>query len=124
MTHSKNTISYLLEQLASSPDAITFDDVMTTIDVNYTFTPTKFINGNTTNESGSNNGSCKIFSFAKLHGLTPEQTLALFGDYYRIDVLKNPEGNDHANIRNFMQHGWKGIIFEGNALEEKALKAN
>jgi len=44
--------------------------------------------------------------------LTNEQTLALFGRYYREDVLGNPNGNDHANIRNFMQTGAQGVRFE------------
>lgn len=48
-----------------------------------------------------------------------EETLALFGDFYRNDVLKNPGGNDHQNIRNFMEFGWDGILFEGEALREK-----
>lgn len=116
MTSSEHSISHLLKALTLSPDTVVFDDVIATINANYTFTPTKFINGNTTNEVGSNNGSCMIFAFAKLHDLTPEKTLALFGDYYRIDVLQNPEANDHANIRNFIQYGWEGITFEGNAL--------
>lgn len=117
MSDSKHSITSLLEKVISSPKTITFDDTMATIDTNYTFTPTKFSNGKTVNEAGSNNGSCKIFAFSKLHNLTPEQTLALFGDYYRIDVLQNPEANDHANIRNFIQSGWNGIIFEAVALQ-------
>ena len=48
-----------------------------------------------------------------------EQTLYLFGDYYRKDVLENPEGTDHQNIRNFITSGWGGIKFEGTALIEK-----
>ena len=123
MTHSEhNTTSLLslLEQLESSPNTVIFDHTMATIDANYAFTPTQFTNGNTTNKAGSNNGSCKIFAFAKLHNLAPEKTLALFGDYYRIDVLQNPEASDHANIRNFIQHGWQGIAFSGNALKAKA----
>ena len=71
------------------------------------------------NEAGENNGSCKVFSFAKLKGLNEEETLALFGDFYRTDVLANPEGSDHQNIRNFMQYGWDGIAFQGDALAEK-----
>ena len=33
-------------------------------------------------------------------------TLWLFGDFYRKDVLENPDGTDHANIRAFMEGGW------------------
>jgi len=119
MIGSEKNITHLLEKIEASPNTITFDDTISVIDTNYTFTPTKFTNSDTTNEAGSNNGSCKIFAFAKLHNLTPEQTLPLFGDYYRIDVLQNPEMNDHANIRNFMRYGWEGVVFEGNALVNK-----
>ncbi len=56
-------------------------------------------------------------AFAKLHELSEAKTLALFGDYYRSDVLKNPEGSDHQNIRNFIREGWAGVAFEGEASE-------
>ena len=107
----------LLHQLKTSLETIDFKEVIAYIDEHYDFTPTKFTNGNTVNEAGANNGSCKIFSFAKLHKLSKEETLALFGDFYRTDVLKNPEGSDHQNIRNFQQFGWDGISFEGEALK-------
>ena len=55
-------------------------------------------------------------SFARLAGLTPDQTLALFGAFYRDDVLGHPDGSDHQNIRNFIKDGWDGIRFEGDAL--------
>ena len=109
----------LLTQLKTSPTTINFKEVIAYIDEHYDFVPTKFRNGNAVNEAGENNGSCKVFSFAKLKGLNEEETLALFGDFYRTDVLENPEGSDHQNIRNFMQYGWDGIAFEGQALAEK-----
>ena len=43
-----------------------------------------------------------------LAGLSKEETLALFGGYYR-DVVATPEGDDHPNIRNFMKSGWEGV---------------
>ncbi|PTT78484.1 MULTISPECIES: HopJ type III effector protein [unclassified Chryseobacterium] len=109
----------LFEQLEKSPQEIQFKDVISFIDEHYDFTPTKFTNGNTVNEANQNNGSCKIFSFAKLNDLSKEETLNLFGEFYREDVLKNPEGTDHQNIRNFIESGWEGISFEGNALSRK-----
>ncbi|MCY1662727.1 HopJ type III effector protein [Chryseobacterium sp. SL1] len=109
----------LFEQLENAPQEIQFKDVIAFIDEHYDFTPTKFTNGNTVNEANQNNGSCKIFSFAKLNDLSKEETLNLFGEFYREDVLKNPEGTDHQNIRNFMESGWEGISFEGNALSRK-----
>ncbi|WP_333852060.1 HopJ type III effector protein [Epilithonimonas sp.] len=109
----------ILEQLKNSPETIDFQEVIAFIDENYNFRPTKFTNGNTINEADQNNGSCKVFSFAKLNQLSKEETLALFGDFYRTDVLKNREGTDHQNIRNFMEFGWDGIMFEEEALTQK-----
>lgn len=105
-----------LTKLANNSDDIDFTEVMTVIDANYQFNPTKFRNGELENEAGQNNGSCKIFAFGLLHFLSEEQTLACFGDYYRKDVLENPEGDDHQNIRNFIETGWNGVLFEGFAL--------
>lgn len=92
---------------------------MAVIEANYDFTPTTFKNGKTVNEAGQNSGSCKLFAFAQLQNLSVDQTLACFGQYYRNDVLKNPEGTDHQNIRNFISYGWEGISFEGTALSNK-----
>ena len=109
----------ILEQLEKSPETIIFKDIITYIDENYDFAPTKFTNGNTINEANQNNGSCKVFSFAQLKNLSKEQTLSLFGEFYREDVLNNPDGTDHQNIRNFMKFGWEGISFDGEALKKK-----
>lgn len=111
-------LAQYLQQLSSAPEAITFQDTMAVISANYDYTPTAFTNGDAHNPAGTNEGSCKLFAFAKLNTLTAEQTLHAFGDYYRKDVLQHPEGNDHANIRNFMNTGWQGIEFEGAALKE------
>jgi hypothetical protein len=45
------------------------------------------------------------------------ETLALFGKYYRKDVMENPNGDDHPNIRNFILDGWAAIRFQGEALK-------
>lgn len=109
----------LFEKLEKSADNIQFKDVIAFIDEHYDFTPTKFTNGNAVNEAGQNNGSCKVFSFAQLNDLSQQETLNLFGEFYREDVLKNPDGIDHQNIRNFIEFGWEGISFEGKALQRK-----
>lgn len=113
------TVGELVEKIKTQPRSIQFSEIIETVDANYSFTPTAFKNGETINEANQNNGSCKVFSFAKKQNLTKEETLACFGDYYRIDVLGNPEGTDHQNIRNFIKFGWEGIVFEGEALSEK-----
>ncbi len=108
-----------LDTLETAPDSLAFNDTLAVIDAHYDFTPTAFRNGELQNEAGQNNGSCKVFSFARLLNLTPEQTLHCFGAYYRDDVLKHPQGTDHQNIRNFMKSGWDGIAFQGCALTPK-----
>ena len=113
------SIDTLLQQLQTEPQSIAFSDTMATIDAAYNFSETAFNNGDTLNEAGQNNGSCQLFAFAQLHHLSQSSTLALFGDYYRQDVLLHPAATDHSNIRNFIQHGWKGIKFHGVALTQK-----
>jgi len=109
-------LNEFLQQLENSPEQIEFTDTMAIIEGDYTFTPTKFTNGDTVNNADQNNGSCKIFAFGLLNKLSEQQTLACFGSYYRDDVVKNPNNNDHQNIRNFMSTGWQGIQFDGQAL--------
>ena len=114
-----NNIETFLNKVKQNQKLITFQETIEIIDSNYNFTPTTFKNGNQLNNTGENNGSCKIFAFAKIHQLNKEETLILFGSYYFDDVLKNPEGNDHQNIRNFMYFGWDEISFDGEALAKK-----
>ncbi len=112
-------IDTFIERINSNPDSISFTDTIAVIEENYTFTPTAFQNGALKNDAGQNSGSCKLFSFARLHNLSEAQTLVCFGDYYRVDVLQHPDAQDHQNIRNFIKSGWNGIAFEGNALSNK-----
>ena len=103
-------------------EPVSFQDTMAVISEHYVFQPTAFSNGleqPVISQAGQNEGSCKIFSFAQLQQLSAAETLSLFGDYYRLDVLQNPDGNDHQNIRRFMQDGWDGIVFQGTALVAK-----
>lgn len=95
--------------------SIQFTDVIAFIESHYQHTPTAFRNGAVYNEATQNQGSAKIFSFAKLNGLEQADTLLLFAEHYKA-VTENPEGTDHQNIRQFMLHGWAGITFEGEAL--------
>lgn len=106
-------------KLKNTPKQILFFDTMSVIDENYEFTPTAFKNGNLENAAGENSGSCKLFAFAKIQGFTKEETLACFGQFYFEDVLKDPSGNGHQNIRNFMKTGFDGITFETDPLKEK-----
>ena len=114
------TQNELLQALNSQPETIDFADVMSVVADNYDYTATAFKNGELQNEAGQNEGSCKLFAFAKLNQLDADQTLALFGAYYRDDVLGKPEGTDHGNIRNFMKTGWDGVVFSAEALAKKS----
>lgn len=114
-------LEQLLEQLSNTPEAVEFSDVIDVIEQNYEFTPTAFKNGELENKAGENNGSCQLFSFGQIQKLDADKMLACFGSYYRVDVLQNPQGNDHQNIRNFMISGWGGIQYAGQALKIKAI---
>jgi HopJ type III effector protein len=116
------TIEKFLAKLTQD-EPVSFHETIIIITENYYYQPTEFSNGLNddilVNPPGINEGSCKIFAFAKLHHLDQQQTLHLFGDYYRVDVLQNSDGTDHQNIRNFMRHGWKGVHFNAEALTLK-----
>jgi len=116
-------IEELITLIKTHKNDIEFDAVINAIEEQYLYTPSRFTNGGNghilINEAGTNEGSCKIFSFAMLNGLNKEETLACFGKYYRDDVLQNPQNEDHQNIRNFMISGWDGINFDNQALERK-----
>ena len=112
-------INYFLEKLNKTPESINFADTIAVIEENYTFEPTAFENGVLHNAAGENSGSCKLFAFAELQNLSEAATLSCFGAYYYDDVLKNTEGTNHQNIRNFMKTGWEGIAFYGSPLVSK-----
>jgi hypothetical protein len=113
------SLNSFLEKITTSV-SVSFNETIAVITENYHYQATEFSNGlnehTLINKAGTNEGSCKIFAFAKIHQLDKQRTLNLFGDYYRLDVLNNPQGVDHQNIRNFMTYGWGGICFKGEAL--------
>jgi len=108
-----------LNQLNADPESVEFSDTMSVIDWNYDYTPVKFSNGDQENNAGQNEGSCKIFAFAKLNNIPEAHTLHCFGKYYREEVFNDPDGDGHQNIRQFIKHGFGGIKFEGEALNSK-----
>ena len=117
------SIDMLIDKIKTMPKQLKFEEVIQTIDTYYQYSPTNFTNGIgdmvVNNLAGTNEGSCKIFAFAQLNTLNKSDTLACFGKYYQNDVLQHPDNTDHANIRTFMQYGWDGIKFEGEALVKK-----
>mmetsp|Transcript_7181 Transcript_7181/g.10272 ORF Transcript_7181/g.10272 Transcript_7181/m.10272 type:complete len:212 (+) Transcript_7181:112-747(+) len=101
-----------------------FEEVMEIIDEHYESQLLEFKNGDIVNKQGENEGSGKLLSYAALSDMDKETTLKLWGQYYR-DVLADPEGDSHANIRNFMKTGWDGVPFEnGIALTRKNVGEN
>lgn len=111
----------LLDRLKSGE--ADFEDVMAYVSDHFDYTPVRFENGlgadPVVNEAGKNEGSCRVFALARLKGLEADDTVQLFGRFYRNDVLQHPEGTDHANIRRFLRDGWAGIRFQGTALVAK-----
>ena len=101
-----------------------FEEVIELIDTHYETGLLEFKNGDIVNQSGENVGSAQVLSYAALSGMDKETTLKLWGQYHR-DVLATPDGDDHANIRNFMKYGWEGVPFEnGIALTKKNVGDN
>ena len=118
-----NNMKTFIQKIKTSPEEIGFNEVIEIINNFYDYTPTRFSNGTgdeaVNNAAGENEGSCKIFAFARLQQLDETQALNCFGRYYREDVLKHPQGSDHANIRTFIKYGWQHIILDNTALELK-----
>ena len=116
------SLNSFLEKIRNN-SPVNFNDSIAVIGENYYYQPTEFSNGlyeqTILNTAVVNEGSCKIFAFALLHQFNEQQTLNLFGDYYRVDVLDNPDSNNHQNIRTFMHYGWQGIHFKETALTAK-----
>ncbi|HVI45356.1 MAG TPA: HopJ type III effector protein [Chitinophaga sp.] len=109
-------LTTLIGQLKDN--TIQFKDVIELIESLYRHQPAAFKNGDAHNEATQNQGSAKVFAFAQLNNLSKEDTLYLFAEHYQ-SVLNHPDGQDHQNIRQFMTHGWLGVVFEGQALVEK-----
>lgn len=109
-----------LDQLRVDPESIEFTDTIALIDSTYEYTPASFSNGEQHNSADQNAGSCKIFAFAKLNNLSETETLHCFGKYYREEVLNDPNGKGHQNIRQFIKNGFDGIKFDGEPLRCKA----
>lgn len=116
-------ITELLATIRNQPSDLVFTDVLQVIDQNYSYTPVSFSNGigedALMNAAGTNQGSCKVFAFARMHKLTESETLACFAEHYR-DVLSDPDGESHGNIRRFMRYGWDGITFDQEPLVAKS----
>jgi hypothetical protein len=95
-----------------------FEETISLVDGLFRVTPCAFRVGRTPtveNHAGANTGALRVLAFGKLIGLDKQTTLNLFGRHYR-DVLDNPHGDAHANIRAFIRDGWDGVEFLGEPL--------
>ena len=66
-----NNITIFLNRLRTTPEDIQFADVIALIDAHYDYTPTAFVDS-ATNQTSENQGSAKVFSFARLHELNKQ----------------------------------------------------
>lgn len=117
MNTNPMNVESLLKTLEAEPESLEFADVMQVIESSYSYTPVDFTCGDAVNSAGTNEGSCKILAFAKMHSISADNTPFLFGRFYREDVVNHPDGQDHANIRNFIKSGWVGVSFAREPLQ-------
>jgi hypothetical protein len=110
------TLNELLQQLELKQ--IVFKDVLAHIEENYNYTASAFTNGMQENGATENQGSARVFYFAKLNNLSAEDTLTLFAEHFDA-VLSTPDGSDHQNIRQFLANGWDAVQFDIAVLTEK-----
>ena len=75
----------------------------------YSVPPQAFVVGDQENKPGENKGSLAILGFARANGLwNLSEILPMFGEAY-YEVLTNPNGSSHANIRALMNYGMGGV---------------
>ncbi|RKO69052.1 HopJ type III effector protein [Sphingobacterium puteale] len=102
----------------SKENQLQFQEVLDHIAENYHYSPAAFQNGSLKNMATENQGSAKVLYFAKRHDLSVADTLVLFAEHYQ-NVLDNPTGEGHQNIRQFMANGWNGVVFDAEVLTDK-----
>jgi len=95
-----------------------FSDTLALIDRHFDYQPAGFHNGPLYNAAGQNAGSCKVFALGRHCNLSEADTLKLFAEHYQ-EVMDNPAGDSHGNIRQFMGTGWSGIRFEADPLRPR-----
>ena len=96
-----------------------FADTLALVEQFFQYQPTAFSNGPLKNAAGENEGSCRVFALGQHCNLNESDTLRLFAEHYQ-QVLQEPTGNSHGNIRQFMTTGWSGIRFDGTPLRPQA----
>src|SRR5699024_6892370 len=117
MSIRHSDVSALLNGLDKK--AIGFNDVISFIDDFYRYTPVKFSNEHTVNAAGVNEGSAKIFAFAKHHGLNQIDALNLCGEHYQT-VHATPNRTDHPNLRNCLHRGFSSCLMATTPFKARA----
>lgn len=95
-----------------------FDDTLALVEQHFDVQPASFANGPLYNEAGENAGSCRVFALGQYCNLSEADTLTLFAQHYQ-QVLDDPAGDSHGNIRQFITTGWSGIRFDDQPLRPK-----
>ncbi|SOB76438.1 HopJ type III effector protein [Marinobacter sp. LV10R510-11A] len=95
-----------------------FDDTLALIERYFDYNPASFHNGPLFNAAGENAGSCRVFGLGRHCSLNEADTLKLFAQHYQ-QVLNDPAGESHSNIRQFISSGWSGIHFEDTPLRQR-----
>ena len=85
----------------------------------YHYQPSAFTNGPLSNAAGQNEVSCKVLGLALLEHFSLDEALLAFGEHYR-QVLGDPAGSDHGNIRALLAHGLVGVTLAQQPLTPKA----
>lgn len=109
-------LSVLVEKAKSNN--LFFQETLEFINLFYIHTPGAFRNGEMFNGPDENQGSARVFAFAKKNHLDQATTLALFAEHYQ-SVLADPDGSNHQNIRQFMINGLEGIAFDDEVLVKR-----
>lgn len=95
-----------------------FSDTLALIERYFEYQPAGFHNGPLYNGPGENAGSCRVFALGQYCNLNEADTLVLFAEHYQ-QVLDEPAGNSHGNIRQFISTGWSGIRFDNPCLRPR-----
>jgi len=95
------TVEEFKTKLKENPKQIEFSETIEVIEAYYDFSPTAFV------------------TFSKIESLAKEETLACFGAFYYDEVINDPTGAGHQNIRNFMKSGFDRLTIHGAALTKK-----
>jgi len=83
---------------------IEFNNLIRLIDFIFDTSPTRFVNNWVDNDAWKNLWSLKVLSLALLLWVNTDQALKMFGEHWE-SVQKNPDWNDHPNIRE-LDGGW------------------